>query len=120
MFSYTLLDIPEDIHIIQDDLVALFDALDKTCPENQNGIINISFLPDSEIQILNRTYRGIDATTDVLSFHYYDTFSPDLEKEVIGEIILSEMKVRKQAEQHHHKVTDETKILILHGSLHIL
>lgn len=44
-------------------------------PIVQNGILNIALLSDEEIQVLNRDHRGIDSTTDVLSFHYYDDFS---------------------------------------------
>ena len=57
-------------------------------PITQRGILNIAFLPDEEIQILNREYRGIDKTTDVLSFHYFDDFSDlDPATDIAGECI---------------------------------
>jgi probable rRNA maturation factor len=86
----------------------------------QNGILNIAWLTDDEIQTLNREHRGIDSTTDVLSFHYYDDFS-DLDiDETAGEIILSESRILSQAEDHGHNPERECEILIIHSILHIL
>jgi ssRNA-specific RNase YbeY (16S rRNA maturation enzyme) len=33
------------------------------------------FLDDDSIKNLNKNYRNIDKTTDVLSFHYFEDFS---------------------------------------------
>jgi len=33
------------------------------------------FLDQDSIQKLNKKYRKVDKTTDVLSFHYFDDFS---------------------------------------------
>ena len=35
-------------------------------------VIELSFVSEEEIQTLNRDYRGIDRSTDVLSFPYLD------------------------------------------------
>lgn len=89
-------------------------------PEAQNGILNIAFLTDEEIRILNRDHRGIDKTTDVLSFHYFDDFSDLGAEEVAGEIILSESRIQEQAEEHQHSRERECEILVIHSILHIL
>jgi ssRNA-specific RNase YbeY (16S rRNA maturation enzyme) len=33
------------------------------------------FLDDDSIKKLNKNYRNIDKTTDVLSFHYFEDFT---------------------------------------------
>jgi probable rRNA maturation factor len=89
-------------------------------PKVQNGILNIAFLTDEEIRVLNRDHRGIDKTTDVLSFHYFDDFSDLGSDEVAGEIILSESRIQEQAEEHKHSRERECEILVIHSILHIL
>ena len=87
---------------------------------NQNGILNIAFLPDAEIQVLNRDHRWIDSTTDVLSFHYYDDFSEISPDDIAWEIILSESRIIAQATEHGHSPEREFEILLIHSLLHIL
>lgn len=73
------------------------------------------------MQYLNREYRGIDKTTDVLSFHYFDDFS-DLDDRVdtAGECIFSEQKILSQARDFGHSPEEEFEILCIHSILHIL
>jgi probable rRNA maturation factor len=42
--------------------------------KTQKGTLNIVFLDQESIKNLNKEYREIDKTTDVLSFHYFDNF----------------------------------------------
>jgi probable rRNA maturation factor len=77
-------------------------------------VINIAFLEDDEIRVLNNQYREKDQSTDVLSFHYLDDFSLAQEDEVVGEIILSESHILRQASDHQHSAEKEFLILVLH------
>lgn len=49
----------------------IFKSVSEQVDIAQAGTVNIAFLSDDEIQELNKNYRGIDKTTDVLSFHYF-------------------------------------------------
>ena len=69
------------------------------------------------IEELNRNYRGVDKTTDVLSF--------PLVREVhftqsIGSIIISEDYIRDGARKFKHRKRDELTLLFIHGILHLL
>jgi ssRNA-specific RNase YbeY (16S rRNA maturation enzyme) len=75
MFSYQLLNHPESFSIDESRIARIFALVAESVPIDQNGILNIALLSDEEIQVLNREHRGIDSTTDVLSFHYFDDFS---------------------------------------------
>ena len=86
----------------------------------QAGTVNIAFLSDDEIQVLNKNYRGIDKTTDVLSFHYFEDFEWLKDDEIAGEIIMSESKILSQAEEYGNIPETEFAKLLIHSSLHLL
>lgn len=119
MFSFQLINHPESFILDESRIAYIFDMV-TVVPEAQNGILNIAFLTDEEIRILNRDHRGIDKTTDVLSFHYFEEFSDLGAEEVAGEIILSESRIQEQAEEHQHSRERECEILVIHSILHIL
>jgi probable rRNA maturation factor len=66
---------------------------------------------------LNRDYRGVDATTDVLSFSYVD--EPHA-ADVLGEIYLSPGVARRQARELGEPFPREVARLAVHGLLHVL
>ncbi|MBP9779627.1 rRNA maturation RNase YbeY [Candidatus Gracilibacteria bacterium] len=120
MFSLEIVNYSRELTLDTSRILEIRQLIASELDIPQNGIMHIAFLSDDEIQALNRNYRGIDATTDVLSFHYFDDFSSVKDDEIAGEIILSESRVLSQAIDHHHTPTEECEILIIHGLLHIL
>jgi len=80
---------------------------------------------------LNRTYRGIDEPTDVLSFYVLpveekpDSAAPSFVAPPdgmlhLGEVIISYPQAAIQAAENRHPVEREITILIIHGVLHLL
>ncbi len=120
MFTPNIISHPESFSLEQERIHAIFAAVSSLVPRAQEGSVNIAFLSDTEIQTLNREYRGIDKTTDVLSFHYFDDFAEVSVADIAGEIVLSESRIISQSDEHGHSREIETAILILHGVLHIL
>ncbi|GAB0174496.1 MAG: hypothetical protein HHAS10_03750 [Candidatus Altimarinota bacterium] len=120
MFTHKTLNFPEHFLLDAPRIDEIFQLLDSTVVSEQYGLIDLAFLHDGEIQELNRTYRGIDAPTDVLSFHYVDDYSFTEVDSIVGEIVLSESKILAQAKEHNHSPREECEILIIHGLLHIL
>lgn len=98
----------------------IFHVVENAVEKPQNGTINIAFLDDSMIQALNKQYRKKDATTDVLSFHYFDDFSHCKSDETVWEIVMSDALIQSQAHKQWHSPTNECEILIIHALLHIL
>lgn len=119
MFVHQYINTPESFLLDKTRIARVFELV-QSVPHAQNGTLNIAWLFDEEIQILNRDHRGIDKTTDVLSFHYFDDFSVLSTTDIVGEIILSESRIISQAEEHNHSPQKESEILILHSILHIL
>jgi len=107
-------------------------ALKHIHPEG-NFQLGIVITGDDEVRRLNREYRGIDATTDVLSFAMQDNPVEDDEDEGIGqfplaldgvehlgEVIISMPQAGRQAEAGGHSLSMEISVLVIHGVLHLL
>ncbi len=78
----------------------------------KNKILSIAFVGDKRMKDLNRTYRKIDKTTDVLSF--------EGEEELLGEIVISFSKIKKQAKANKNTIKYELIFILVHGLLHLV
>lgn len=120
MFSFQILNHPAQFTLDESQIQRIFQSVNDMVDIPQRGILNIAFLPDAEIRVLNREHRDIDKTTDVLSFHYFEDFSLVADDEVAGEIILSESRILTQAEEYGHSPEKECETLVIHSILHII
>ena len=89
-----------------------------------NGRLSILLCGNARIRTLNRTWRGKDRPTDVLSFspepdplHPPRRVAPD---GVLGELVVSVPTAVRQARRRGHPVARELQILFAHGLLHLL
>lgn len=71
------------------------------------------------MRYLNRTFRGYDRPTDVLSFPAGDGDFPD-EADYLGDIVISVETARRQARRRGSTLPRELRVLALHGLLHLL
>ncbi len=78
--------------------------------------LSISFIDDAQMRELNRTYRNINRTTDVLSFPQGE--GPDFT--LLGDIIISIETAIRHANSYGVTQHEELKKLIIHGILHLL
>lgn len=88
--------------------------------------VSISVVGDRLMKILNKNYRDIDETTDVLSFPLADA-----KKDIpfvdtpdgilyLGDILISYPQAREDAWQENKLVDDKIDELIIHGMIHLL
>lgn len=87
---------------------------------------------DEAVQELNRTYRGVDAPTDVLSFAAQESapsapelaeLPPELVAELagyLGDVIIAYPYAERQALHYQNSVAAELRLLAVHGVLHLL
>jgi probable rRNA maturation factor len=84
---------------------------------------------NATIQQLNKSYKGEDSPTDVLSFSMSDEEVDDESENFIvppdgvkhlGEIIISSPRALEQSQQYGHDLSTEMAILLVHGILHLL
>lgn len=86
----------------------------------ENSILNVIFINDQLMHEMNRDYRGIDRTTDVLSFALNDNKRIETEVNVLGDIYISIDKMKSQACDYGHSEKRELSFLCIHGILHLL
>ena len=89
-------------------------------PGLENAEVAIRLTNDEEVHQLNRQYRGIDRTTDVLSFAQREGEFADPEDLMLGDLVISVDRARLQAEDYGHSVDREISFLTVHGILHLL
>ena len=106
---------------------------------DRKGHVSLVIADDETVRSLNAEYRGIDKTTDVLSFafdnqgEYHgegdaptewsadDGFVlPPGESAGLGEVIVSYPQAVRQAQQAGHSIERELAHLIVHGILHLM
>ena len=74
--------------------------------------LSVVFVGDRRIQVINKTYRGYNKVTDLLSF--------EGEEEFFGELIIDYAQVRRQAKYFNNSVKEELIFILVHGLFHLL
>lgn len=88
-----------------------------------NVSFNLIIVDNAYIHELNKTYRGIDRETDVITFALEDDDSLILPSDVgrnLGDIYISIDKAKSQAEEYGHNLLRELSFLAVHGFYHLL
>jgi len=77
---------------------------------------------DEYIRELNLEYRGIDNSTDVLSFaqHEGEPMADAGEEDLLGDVVISIQTAIRQGEEYGHGLKRELAYLTAHGVLHLL
>ena len=82
--------------------------------------ISILFCNDEYIRELNKTYRNIDAPTDVLSFENDEEYTDEEGSwKCVGDIVISLDTLPVNADYFEESRNEELKRLIVHGLLHL-
>ena len=100
--------------------------------------VNLYLKDSEEIQQINAVYRGIDKVTDVLSFPNisfekeadflileneeaaFDYFDPDSGELMLGDILICQEQMLRQAKEYGHSDKREFAFLVAHSMLHLL
>lgn len=86
----------------------------------ENVEFNIIFIDNKRIHEINKTYRGVDKETDVISFALEDNETIEFEERLLGDIYISLEKARGQALEYGHSFLREICFLAVHGFYHLL
>jgi len=87
-----------------------------------DGEVHVLLADDAALKRLNRTFRGKNKPTDVLSFPAGPTgvfFGDPDGPELAGDLAISLEMAARQAKQFGHSLRDEVRVLLLHGTLHL-
>lgn len=88
--------------------------------------LEVVFVDSKTMREINRTHRGKDSTTDVLSFPLecdFDFQSLDSTapfERLLGSIVINTELAKAMSESYNHTLIDEISLLFIHGFLHIL
>lgn len=99
------------------DLVLRQEGVDRPC------MVSVSIVSDERIHQLNRTWRGVDRPTDVISLECERPDDPELapgEPCELGDIVLAPTYIARQAQRFGTTPADECRLLLVHGMLHLL
>ena len=80
--------------------------------------VSVLLADDVAIHALNKTYRGIDRPTNVLSFAALD--EPIVDPLLLGDIVVAFETTKREAEEQKISMADHLFHLIVHGVLHLI
>ena len=102
-------------YLIRETAQAVFEHQEVSDPSTLSIVID----DNQKLKDLNRQFRSIDSTTDVLSFSSGE-IDPETGQEYLGDIIISWQKAEEQARTSSQSVACEIRLLVVHGILHLL
>ncbi len=116
------------VDALQDDYETLFKELLQLIVQqqqlNKKCEVSVTIVSLATIQEINKSYRGIDQPTDVISFAFNDEpdafVLPDDFVTTLGDIMICFDKAQEQAVQYEHSLKREMAFLFVHGMLHLL
>ena len=114
--------IPEALEADLTKAMNVVAELEALSPQTE---VDITLVDDAAIHELNRTYRGIDRPTDVLSFDLDEgEEEPEVDDDeiehLLGDVIISAPTAVRQGEEYGHGLEREMTYLAVHGMLHLL
>jgi len=87
------------------------------------GHVSVRMNGDAEMRELNRTYRGVDRPTDVLSFAFTESDQGEMPHGLpiqLGDIAVDVEYAERQARELEHSLDMELSWLTIHGTLQLL
>ena len=99
-----------------EDLVRLVKRILAYLDLSARSELCVSLVSDVDMRELNRRYRQIDTTTDVLCFPQRSDVNPDL----LGDIVISYQTALRHSRKLEITVEEELRLLIVHAVLHLL
>jgi probable rRNA maturation factor len=79
------------------------------------GAVDVLLANDATLRQLNKTFRGKNKPTDVLSF----PAPAEIARKHAGDLAISLETAARQATTYGHTLRDEVRVLLLHGLLHL-
>ncbi len=89
--------------------------------QGHDAEVAIVYTDSTEIQDLNKRFRGKDKPTNVLSFPAdIDAVLPDGQAQVLGDLLLSYQVIEEEAEAQEKHFVHHMMHMLIHGLLHLL
>lgn len=88
----------------------------------QRAELSILLAGPRKMRALNRQYRGVDSSTDVMSFPIYESPRefPEDSDFLLGDVVINPSQAQSQALGQGITLKEELRRLLVHGLLHLL
>lgn len=100
----------------RENLVRLVEKILLYLDLSARSELCVSLVSDGDMRELNKQYRQIDTTTDVLCFPQKSEVNPDL----LGDIVISYQTAVRHSQRLEITVEEELRLLLVHAVLHLL
>ena len=100
----------------REELVSLVERVLAYLDLSARSELCVSLVSDGDMRELNRRYRQIDTTTDVLCFPQKSEATPDL----LGDIVISYETALRHSRRLEIAIEEELRLLIVHAVLHLI
>ena len=118
------LDIEENEEYINTLTKVIDKCLEEENLKEKNLYVNIVLTNPENIRNINKEHRNIDKETDVLSFPMFEKEElkqrKEVNQDVLGDIVISIEKVKKQAIEYGHSFERELAYMAVHGFYHLM
>jgi rRNA maturation RNase YbeY len=84
------------------------------------SVVSVLLVGDRRMREMNRIYRGLDRTTDVLSFSQLESPLLQNESAELGDIVINPAQAKRQARKRGTSFKKELALLLVHGLLHLI
>lgn len=92
--------------------------------EDKNLYVNVVLTDSKTIRQINKEHRGIDKSTDVLSFPMFEKDElknrTTMVEDVLGDMVISIEQVQAQAKEYGHSFERELAYMAVHSFYHLL
>lgn len=86
----------------------------------KKSTVNLIVTRAEKARTLNKKFRGKTYTPDVLTFEYPEEQRVGSHGSMLGEIVITDSVLKRQAKERGHSLTREFTILAVHGIVHMM
>lgn len=125
MLCNLFLSVDEDVtcELGEDEIASICETVLRREGVARSCYLSVTIVADKRMHELNLQWRGQDRPTDVLSLECERPDDPDLGRDEpceLGDIVLAPRYIARQAASFGTTAADETRLLLVHGVLHLL
>lgn len=105
------------------DFITIAKRCENILAKTDTASVSVIFVTPEEIHAINKEYRQMDRSTDVISFALKDSedsYEMMEGDEELGDIFINVQAIVDQAKEYGHSMRRECCFLFTHGLLHLL
>lgn len=113
----------KSVYRYKKDFMRIFERACEVIQRPGDWSLSVIYVTPQQIHEINRDYRHVDRSTDVISFALQDDMEDAYVQEdmyELGDIFINVEAIRNQAKEYGHSIRREACFLFCHGLLHLM